>query len=74
MDNKDQAIIKKPETTTEGIVVHPTSFIPMKSHVEPARVPKKIMSGLHIEVIHVIIFFLLTGVLFYSKWKTPDER
>jgi hypothetical protein len=69
-----QVMPKEPETTAEGLKVYPTSFLPQKSHMEPSRIPTAKMSGLEIEVIHVIIFFILTIGLFYSMWKRPNKR
>ena len=63
-----------PTVTAEGIKVYPTSFLPVKSQMEPSRVPKTIMTGLQIEVIHVIIFFALTFFLFIGMWKTAGKR
>ena len=63
-----------PETTAEGLKVYPTSFLPVKSKMEPSRIPTAKMTGLQIEVIHVIIFFALTIGLFYSMWQRPNKR
>ncbi len=64
----------QPEVNADGIKIYPTSFIPVKGQMEPSRVPTAKMSGLEIEVIHVIVFFILTIGLFYSMWKKPNER
>lgn len=65
---------KEPELTKDGLKIYPTSFLPQKSHIEPSRIPTARMSGLEIEVAHVVIFFLLTIALFYSMWKRPNKR
>ena len=59
----------KPELTAEGVTIYPTSFLPTKSKMEPSRVPQAKMQGIHIEAIHVVIFFLLLYVLFAPIWK-----
>ncbi len=64
----------EPTVTAEGIKVYPTTFLPAKSIMEPSRVPKTVMTGLQIEVIHVLIFFLLTFFLFIGMWKTAGKR
>nr|BDT28813.1 hypothetical protein BHI3_22790 [Bacteriovorax sp. HI3] len=64
----------EPEVNADGIKIYPTSFIPAKAHMEPSRVPTAKMTGLQIEVLHVVIFFVLTIGLFISMWKKPNER
>lgn len=70
----DQAIPKKMETTEAGLRIFPTSFLPEKSHIETSRIPTAKMTGLQIEVSHVIIFFILIFSLFYGMWKRPGKR
>jgi len=65
---------KEPEVLANGVKVYPTSFIPSKAPMEPSRIPTMKMSGLQIEVIHVIIFFALTIGLFIGMWKRPNQR
>lgn len=69
-----QELPKEPEKTEAGLTIYPTSFLPEKSHIEPSRIPTAKMTGLQIEVAHVIIFFALTIGLFYSMWKRPNKR
>ena len=69
-----QELPKEPETTEAGLKIYPISFLPEKSHMEPSRIPTAKMTGLQIEVAHVIIFFALTIALFYSMWKRPNKR
>lgn len=69
-----QNVPAEPEMTAEGLKVYPTSFLPVKSKMEPSRIPTAKMTGLQIEVIHVIIFFVLTIGLFYSMWQRPNKR
>lgn len=64
----------EPVTNEQGITIYPTSFIPAKGPMEPSRIPTATMSGLSIEVIHIVIFFVLLWALFYSMWKKPNER
>lgn len=63
-----------PTINADGIKIYPTSFLPVKSHMDPSRIPHQKMAGLTIEVIHVVIFFVLTIGLFYSMWKKPNVR
>lgn len=63
-----------PEVLANGVKVYPTSFIPLKAPIEPSRLPTAQMSNLQIEVIHVIIFVLLTVGLFIGMWKRPNLR
>jgi hypothetical protein len=65
---------KEPTINADGIKIYPTSFLPSKSHMDPSRIPHEKISGLTIEVLHVIIFFALTIGLFYSMWKRPNVR
>ncbi|MBC7712658.1 MAG: hypothetical protein H7177_04940 [Rhizobacter sp.] len=65
---------KEPTVNADGVKIYPTSFIPSKAHMDHSRIPTEKMEGLTIEVIHVIIFFVLTIGLFYSMWKKPDVR
>lgn len=65
---------KEPEVTADGIKIYPTSFLPAKSMMEPSRIPTAKMTGLQIEVIHVIVFFILIIGLFMGMWKKPNER
>lgn len=64
----------EPVTNEQGITIYPTSFMPAKAHMEPSRIPTAQMSGLTIEAIHVVIFFLVTYLLFASMWKRPNQR
>ena len=64
----------EPTVNADGVKNYPTSFLPVKSKMEPSRIPEVKMSGLTIEVIHVIIFFALTIGLFISMWKKPNVR
>lgn len=59
----------KPFVNERGVTVYPTSFLPTKSIMEPSRIPKTIMSGFHIELIHVVMFFAILYFLFASTWK-----
>jgi hypothetical protein len=63
-----------PTVNANGVKIYPTSFIPTKAHMENSRIPTVKMEGLTIEVIHVVIFFILTIALFYSIWKRPNVR
>ena len=65
---------KAPEVTPEGIKIYPTSFLPAKSYMETSRIPTAKLSGLEIEISHVVIFFLLTFFLFIGMWKKPNSR
>lgn len=69
-----QQVPPQPVVNADGIKIYPTSFIPVKAPMEPSRVPTAKMTGLEIEVIHVIIFLLLTVGLFISMWKRPNVR
>lgn len=64
----------QPVVNADGIKIYPTSFIPVKAPMEPSRVPTAKMTGLQIEVLHVIIFIVLTVGLFISMWKRPNVR
>ena len=64
----------EPTINADGVKIYPTSFLPVKSKMDPSRIPQEKMSGLTIEVLHVIIFFALTIGLFYSMWKKPNVR
>jgi hypothetical protein len=57
-----------------AVKVYPTSFLPSKAHLESTRIPTLKMSGLGIEVSHVIIFIGLTIFLFIGIWKRPNHR
>lgn len=65
---------REAEMTASGIKVYPTSFVPAKAYMEPSRIPTAKLSGLEIEVVHVIIFVLLTVFLFIGMWKRPNHR
>ena len=65
---------KAPVVNADGIKIYPTSFIPSKAHMDNSRIPTEKLDGLSIEVIHVILFFILTIGLFYSVWKKPNVR
>jgi hypothetical protein len=65
---------KGPTVNENGVMIYPTSFIPTKAHMDASRIPTEMISGLQIEVIHVIIFLILTFGLFYSMWKRPNVR
>lgn len=65
---------KEPVVNADGIKIYPTSFLPVKSHMEPSRIPTAKMTGFQIEVAHVVIFFLLTYALFVGMWKRPNKR
>jgi hypothetical protein len=57
-----------------GVKVYPTSFIPAKAEL---HYPKKMLAELHvlhIEGVHVVIFFLLTFAMFIGMWKRPNLR
>jgi hypothetical protein len=69
-----QGTIRLPETNADGVKIYPTSFLPAKAHMEPSRIPTAKLSGLGIEVSHVIIFLLLTVFLFIGMWKRPGQR
>ena len=64
----------EPIINANGVKIYPTSFLPVKSQMDPSRIPQEKMTGLTIEVLHVIIFFILTIGLFYSMWKKPNVR
>lgn len=64
----------EPVTNENGVTIYPTSFMPAKAQMDPSRIPTALMSGLSIEVIHVVLFFLITWVLFVSMWKKPNQR
>lgn len=63
-----------PVVNADGVKIYPTSFLPVKSHMEPSRVPTAQLSNIQIEVIHVLVFFALTIFLFISMWKKPNVR
>lgn len=63
-----------PEVNADGIKVYPTSFIPTKAKMEESRIPTAKMSGLEIEISHVIIFVALVVFLFIGMWKRPNLR
>ncbi|MBC7428751.1 MAG: hypothetical protein H7336_09090 [Bacteriovorax sp.] len=65
---------KEPTVNADGIKIYPTSFIPGKAHMNDSRIPTEKLDGLTIEILHVIIFFVLTIGLFYSMWKKPNVR
>lgn len=69
-----QELPKELEKTEAGVKIYPTSFLPQKSKMEPSRIPTAKMTGLEIEIIHVVIFFVLTFCLFYSMWQRPNKR
>jgi len=63
-----------PEAQVETLVYKPgearqTSIEGTKNKLEPIRPMKASMTTFHIEVIHVIIFFLLLFMLFLGMWK-----
>ncbi len=63
-----------PILTAEGIKVYPTSWIPMKAPLEPSRIPTAQLANLHIEVIHVIMFFLMILGLYWSMWGSAKIK
>ncbi|MBY0413972.1 MAG: hypothetical protein K2Q18_07395 [Bdellovibrionales bacterium] len=65
---------KAPEMTAAGLRIYPTSFTPAKAHIETSRIPTAKLSGLEIEVAHVVIFVLLTVFLFIGMWKRAGQR
>ena len=73
-ENVAPELPKGPEVNADGIKVYPTSFLPAKSHMEVSRVPTEKLTGLQIEVLHVIIFVILTYALFVTMWKRPNVR
>lgn len=73
--NKElQKVPGEPVINAQGIKVYPTSFIPLKGQMEPSRIPTAKMSGLEIEIWHVVIFLGLTVFLFIGMWKRPNLR
>jgi len=52
----------------------PTSFIPVKSQLESVKPTKALMAGLHIEAIHVIMFFGILAFLFLGVWKANSTK
>ena len=57
-----------------GVKIYPTSYIPVKAHLQTPRIKMTEMQEWHIEAIHVVIFFALTIVLFIGMWKRPNLR
>ncbi|RPJ79109.1 MAG: hypothetical protein EHM20_02265 [Alphaproteobacteria bacterium] len=57
-----------------GIKVYPTSYLPAKSVLETPRKALVEMHILHIEGIHIVMFFVITFVLFIGMWKRPNLR
>ena len=73
--NKDlQQVPQEPVVNAQGVKVYPTSFISVKGQMEPSRIPTAKMSGLQIEIWHVVIFLGLTVFLFIGMWKRPNQR
>lgn len=70
----NQMLPKEPVVNADGIKIYPTSFLPAKSLMEPSRIPTAKMTGFQIEVLHVVIFFALTYMLFVGMWKRPNKR
>jgi hypothetical protein len=67
-------VAPQPVINADGIKIYPTSFVPVKAHMEPSRIPTAQLSNLQIEVIHVGVFLALTVFLFISMWKKPNVR
>ncbi len=53
----------------QTVVSRPTSFIPVKAQLETVKPTKALMEGIHIEGIHILMFFGLIIFLFIGMWK-----
>jgi hypothetical protein len=56
--------------TTES---KPTSFLPVKAQLEVVKPTKATMEGIHIEAIHVVMFFGILAFLFLGVWKKSNR-
>lgn len=57
-----------------GVKVYPTSYIPARAEL---HYPKKMlveMQEWHIEVVHILVFFIVLFALFIGPWKRPNHR
>jgi hypothetical protein len=54
----------------QEIVSKPTSFIPTTAKLETVRPTKALLEGMHIEAVHVLMFFGILAFLFLGIWKT----
>ena len=50
------------------------TFIPKKATFELPRSPEARLQGIHIELVHVVIFFVIIVGLFISMWKRPHKH
>lgn len=57
-----------------GIKVYPTSYLPAKATLETPRKSQAEMHILHIEGIHIVMFLVLTFIMFVGMWKRPNLR
>lgn len=51
----------------------PTSFIPAKTQLETVSPTKVLMAGIHIEGIHIAMFFGILAFLFLGLWKASSS-
>lgn len=57
-----------------GVKIYPTSYIPVKSKLDTPKKSLIEMKLMHIEGIHIAMFFGITIFLFISMWKRPNLR
>lgn len=57
-----------------GVKVYPTSYIPAKAQLHYPKPMLIEMKDWHIEVVHIVVFFLVLFILFIGAWKRPNHR
>ncbi len=51
-----------------------TSIAPAKAKFEPLRPTAMELTSFSVEVIHVIVFVMITAFIFLSMWKTASKK
>ena len=50
------------------------SYLPTKALLELPRNPQMKLLGIHIELVHIVIFALILVFLFAHMWKKPHRH
>ncbi len=56
------------------VKVYPTSIIPTGGKIEPIRDHKMVASSVHVEVTHILLFFIVITFIFGGLWKAAQSK
>ncbi len=61
-----------PTTATQGMS-KPSSIVPAKGFLEPARPEKAHLTGFAIEAVHIVIFIAILAIFYLGSWVKNNK-